>query len=189
MRMKLDSDALICQALIWLLLLGYVALVYVVAVAIASLPFGRPSLDFSPAWWQNLIGLTAIVLTFFPVYRWVRVRVRALIYGQHENPFPALVQLHQHFESTPSPYSILPTIAETIAQSLKLPFVEIKAQIPEMQSADAPLVTAVGSPPKNAAIEQVPLTYQGIAIGELRVAGMSHCRTQTFWCCTTWRDR
>jgi signal transduction histidine kinase len=170
MRMKLDSDALICQALIWLLLLGYVALVYVVAVAIASLPFGRPSLDFSPAWWQNLIALAAIVLTFFPVYRWVRVRVRALIYGQHENPFLALVQLHRHFESTPSPHSILPTIAETIAQTLKLPFVEIKAQIPETQTADAPLVTAVGSPPKNAAIEQVPLTYQGMAIGELRVA-------------------
>jgi signal transduction histidine kinase len=33
-----------------------------------------------------------------------------------------------------------------------------------------PLVAAVGSSPKHAAIEQVPITYQGLAIGELRVA-------------------
>jgi two-component system NarL family sensor kinase len=171
MKPKLDADALLSLTLIWLLVIGYVTLVYVVVLAIGMPhPFNTGGIEYTPPWWRNLIALILIALTFLPMYRWIRVRVRALIYGQHENPFPALVQLHQHFDSTPSPHSILPTIAETIAQTLKLPYVEIKAQIPETQGASVPLVTAVGSAPKNAAIEQVPLTYHGIAIGELRVA-------------------
>ena len=43
-------------------------------------------------------------------------------------PILQLAQLSQHLESTSSPHAILPAIAETIAQTLKLPYVEIEAQ-------------------------------------------------------------
>jgi two-component system NarL family sensor kinase len=170
MSIRLDSDALLCQALIWLLLVGYIVIAYVVVVAAVSLPFDDLGFDFSPTWWQNLVALTPIVLTFLPVHRWVRGRVRELVYSYHENPYPVLIQLNQQFDSTPTPEGILPTIAETIAHTLKLPFVEIKAQIPELQGGDVQLTTSFGAPPKNTAIEQVPLTYQGMVIGELSVA-------------------
>jgi signal transduction histidine kinase len=170
MQSRLDRDALLSQALLWLLLVSYVVLVYVVVVAIATFPFGNGGLDFSPIWWQNLLALILIVLSFLPVYRWVRIRVHELVYSHPENPYPALAQLHQHFESMPSSQSILPTSAETIAQTLKLPFVEIKAHIPEIQSGSQPLIAVVGNPPKNAVIEQVPLSYHGTMIGELCVA-------------------
>lgn len=170
MRMKLDSDVILCQALIWLLLAGYIAIVYVAMSAIVLLPYGYPDFNFSPTWWQNLIALTPILLTFLPVHRWVRVRVRELVYSHPENPYPALIQLHEQFDSTISPANILPTIAETIARTLKLPFVEIKAQIGETNPPQAPFVIAFGEPPKNAAFEQVPLSYHDMQIGEMRVA-------------------
>ena len=170
MRIRLDSDVLLCQALIWLLLAGYIVIAYVMVVAAVSLPFDDLGFDFSPTWWQNLVAVTPIVLTFLPVHRWVRGRVRELVYSYPENAYPALMQLHQQFDSTLLPQNILPTIAGTIAHTLKLPFVEIKAHIPELKGGDVQLATAFGSPPKNAAIEQVPLTYQGMVIGELNVA-------------------
>jgi signal transduction histidine kinase len=146
------------------------ALVYVVVVAIGTLPFSDPRINFSPPWWLNLLAIILIALTFLPVYRWVRASVRDLIYGQHDNPYPALAQLNQYLESTPSPQAILPVIAETMAHTLKLPYIEIEAQPADANRTDAPLVTAFGSPPKGAEITRVPLTYHDTAIGELRVA-------------------
>ena len=170
MRSKLDADALLCLLLIWLVVIGYVALVYVIVVALGTLPFSDPRVDFSPPWWLNLLAFVLIALTFLPVYRWVRASVRELIYGQHENPYPVLAQLNQYLESTPSPHAILPIIAETIAHTLKLPYIEITAQPADANRTDAPLVIAFGSPPKGAEIECMPLTYHDTTIGELRVA-------------------
>ncbi len=170
MRRKLDTDALVCQMLIWLLLISYMALAYVIVVAIGTLPFTDPRINFSPPWWLNLIAIAVIALTFLPVYRQVRASVRDLIYGQHDNPYPGLAQLSQHLESTPTPHAILPTIAETIAHTLKLPYIEIETRSADGNRADALLVTTFGNPPKGAEIEHVPLTYHDTTIGELRVA-------------------
>jgi two-component system, NarL family, sensor kinase len=170
MRTKIDADVLLCQVLIWLLLATYVALSYVVVLAVGTLPFSDPGVDFSPPWWLNMIAVVLIAISFLPVYRWVRAGVREFVYGQHENRYPALTQLSQRLESTPSPQTILPTIAETIAHTLKLPYVEIEAKSPGEARDDA-AITVFGKPPKEAAIERVPLVYQAVMIGELRVAG------------------
>ncbi len=170
MQRKLDADRLLSQMLIGLLLIGYVAIVYVAVVAIGVLPFNIPTIDFSPPWWLNLLAFMLIALTFLPVFRLVRVSVRDLIYSQHDNPFPALTQLNQHLKSTLYPHAILPTIAETIASTLKLPYIEIETRLPNESRTAAPPVTAFGRPLKGAAIEHVPLDYHGTTIGELRVS-------------------
>jgi len=64
----------------------------------------------------------------------------------------------------------LPAVAETIALTLKLPFVEIEAQLLDANSTGAPRLTTYGSLPKGAAIQRLPLTYYNTAVGELRVA-------------------
>ena len=170
MTRKLDADVLLSLLLIGLVITGYVALVYVLVVAIGTLPFTAPGVDFAPPWWLNLVAFALIALTFLPVYRWARRGVRDLIYGQHENPYPVISQLSQRLESSPTPHAILPAIAETIAQTLKLPFVEIEAQHLEDDHGDAPPLTAYGAPPKGAAIERLPLSYYETTIGELRVS-------------------
>jgi len=170
MRRKFDPDELLSQTLIWVLLISYIAVVYVAVVIIGTLPFSDSNIDFSPPWWLNLLALVAIAATFLPVYRRVRASVRELIYGQHENPYPALAQLNQYLESTPMPQAILPIIAETMAHTLKLPYIEIEAQPARANHTDVPLVSAFGSPPQGAEITRVPLTYHDTTIGELRVA-------------------
>jgi two-component system NarL family sensor kinase len=171
MSRKLDADALLSLLLIGLVIIAYVALVYVLVIAILSpLPFSDSAVDASPPWWQNLIAFALIALTFLPVYRWARRGVRDLIYSQHENPYPALAQLSQRLEASPSPDAILPAIVETIAQTLKLPYVEIEAHLQDGDRSDASRLTAYGSPPRGASIQRLPLTYYDRAVGELRVA-------------------
>jgi signal transduction histidine kinase len=171
MPRKPSSDALLSLLLIGLVMIAYVALVYVSVIALFSpLPFSDSAIDAAPPWWQNLIAFALIALTFLPVYRWTRRGVRGLVYGQHDNPYPALSQLSQRLESTPSPQAILPAIAETIAQTLKLPFVEIEAQFLDTGSDGASPLTSYGNLPKGAAIERLPLTYYDTTVGELRVS-------------------
>ncbi|OGO34263.1 MAG: hypothetical protein A2W35_12085 [Chloroflexi bacterium RBG_16_57_11] len=171
MTRKLDADALLSLLLTGLLVISYVVLVYVLVVAIGTPPaFRGPGPNINPPWWINLIAFILIALTALPVYRWVRRGVRDLVYGQHENPYPALAQLSQRLKSTPSPHAILPAIAETIAHTLKLPYVEIEAQLLDASRAESTRVTAYGNPPKGAAIQRLPLTYYDTTVGELHVA-------------------
>ncbi len=168
---KLDADLLLSQILIWLVLISYVIVVYVAVVAIGTLPFSKPAVDFSPPWWLNLLALMVIAATFLTVYRWVRVSVHELVYSQQDNPNPAFSQLNQYLETSSSPHDILPTIVETIAHTLKLPYVEIEIQFPVAERAGEPAVVAFGNPVKGAALERVALTYQNTAIGVLSVSG------------------
>lgn len=168
---KLDADLLLSQILIWLVLISYVIVVYVAVVAVGTLPFSKPAVDFSPPWWLNLLALLVIAATFQTVYRWVRVSVHELVYSQQDNPYPAISQLNQYLETSPSPHDILPTILETIAHTLKLPYVEIEIQFPVANRAGEPTVVAYGKPVKGASLERVPLTYQNTSIGVLSVSG------------------
>jgi signal transduction histidine kinase len=171
MTRRLDTDELLSQLLTWLIIIGYLTLVYVLVIAIATPPsFRGPGPNISPPWWINLIAFVIIALTFLPVYRLTRRRVRDLIHSQHENPYPALAELSQRIESTPSPQAILPAIAETIAHTLKLPYVEIEARLMDANTTEAYLVTAYGRPPRGADIQSLPLIYYGTTIGELRVS-------------------
>lgn len=183
MQRKLDSDVILSQTLIWLVMISYVVIIYILVVALGTLPFGIPTKDYLPPWWLNLLALVIIAATFLPVYRWVRASVRELIYSQPDHSHPALTRLNQYLESSPSPDDILPTIVETIARTLKLPYVEIvvKPYQPQMGNEPAPLnfgkalvggkQVGFGQPVKGAALERVPLIYHDISIGELRVSG------------------
>ena len=171
MKPRVDGDALLSFLLISLLSGGYVMLVYVFVIAI-GMPHQFKQLNTPPTtpWWLNLIAFLLIALTFFPVYRWVRRGVRDFIYGQHDNPYPALAYLGQRLDSTTSPQTILPAFCETMADMLKLPFVDIESQFQGADHTAKPLLASYGSVPEGAAIERIPLTYYDTTIGEMRVA-------------------
>ncbi len=112
--------------LTWLVMILDIVLIYGLVVALGTLPFGIIPDNYAPPWWMNLLAFMAIAGTFLPVYRWVRAGVRELIYSQQDQSHPAVTQLNQYLESSPSPDDILPTIVETFARALKLPYVEIE---------------------------------------------------------------
>ena len=52
--------------------------------------------------------------------------VNRLMYGERDDPYGVLSRLGQRLEATLEPHTVLPAVAETVAQALKLPHVAIE---------------------------------------------------------------
>jgi hypothetical protein len=48
MHRKLDSDVFLSQTLIWLVMISDVVIIYILVVALGTLPFGIPTEDYLP---------------------------------------------------------------------------------------------------------------------------------------------
>lgn len=166
-RRRLDNESLLYWSLLILILVSYLLLVFVLA---AAFPLHSGRFDTIIRILLNVVAAIILLATFRPICRWVQAGVRDLVYGQHESPYPALAQLNQQLESTPSPQSILPTIAFTIAETLNLPYVEIEAYQAADYRAESAATTSFGARPGGVELESLPLLYHNIKIGELRVA-------------------
>jgi len=184
---NIDTDTFLKNTLLFTLTTVYVLMLYTLVVAIAILPFADPHEMTPSAWLLPFAGHAAlldafITIVFGPnigimalatiillltaprVYQWLRIGINDLVYGQHDNPFTLMSYVHPHLETMITPQTILPTIAATIAQTLRLPFVEIEAE-----GVETLLLATFGTPPKGTEIEHVPLPYNDTKIGELRV--------------------
>lgn len=191
--LELDGDTLLKNLLHGTLLVSYVLLTFTIIVAIVALPFGDPRTAFVPPQWLwplegrfslldafvgivfgpavgiSLIAALVVFITIRRVSRWLRVGVNDLIYGQHDDAFALISQVNPHISGADLPHTILPTIAATIAQTLRLPYVEL-----ETQGSDTPVTHTFGARPKDAPLECIPLLYHDTKIGELRVAARRH---------------
>jgi signal transduction histidine kinase len=106
-----------------------------------------------------VIGLIAIL--FQPLRDRLQRAVNRLVYGERDNPYAVLSQLGKHMEATLAPESVLPTIVETIARSLKLPYVAIVLK----QEDELMVVATYGSQVERPL--RFPLVYQAEQLGEL----------------------
>src|SRR5262249_54013844 len=66
-----------------------------------------------------------VALLFHPLRQHMQRGINRLMYGERGDPYAVLARLGQRLEGTLAPEKVLPTIVETIAQTLKLPFVAI----------------------------------------------------------------
>jgi two-component system NarL family sensor kinase len=100
------------------------------------------------------------------------------MYGERDDPVTVLSRLGQRLEGTLAPDAVLPSLVETVAQTLKLPYVAIETM--NDHGSDSQPVTdsfsnGVSSPtifygtPQPDAI-RLPLVYQSETIGQLLVA-------------------
>jgi signal transduction histidine kinase len=128
--------------------------------------------------------VTAIVaILFSPLRQRLQAAVNRLMYGERDDPATVLASLGKQLEETAAPAQILPNLVQTIAHSLRLPYVaiavqratnhEIVASFPEgagERGAEAP-----GRPAALLAEQMVtlPLTYHSERIGQLLVATRS----------------
>lgn len=114
-------------------------------------------------------GLAAVV--FQPLRDRLQRAVNRLMYGPgRADPYAALARLGQRLGGTLAPEAVLPSIVETVAQTLKLPYAAISLARPAealRSGADFPVVAAYGSPP--ALSLRLPLVYQAETIGALIV--------------------
>ena len=106
-------------------------------------------------------GIVAIL--FEPLRQRLQRAVNRLMYGERDDPATVLMRLSQRLDSALAPASVLQTIVETLAQTLRLPYSAISLLDEE------PRFTAGRNLPPSELIH-LPLTYQTERVGDLILA-------------------
>jgi signal transduction histidine kinase len=153
-----DIDLVINRTLVYGALTAAVVGVYLLVVgALGVLLQARGSLVLS------LLGVGLVAIVVQPVRDRLQRAVNRLMYGERDDPYAVLSRLGQRLEATFAPEAVLPTIVETVAQALKLPYVAVTLMQDEAYTTVAEHGRVVGE------LIRLPLTYQGETVGALIV--------------------
>ncbi len=106
-------------------------------------------------------GLVAVV--FSPLRERLQRVVDRLVYGHRREPYAVISQLAQRLGSTVAPAEVLPSVVETVAGAMRLPFVAIELR----DGASTELAAASGR--RRDEVVRLPLSYQGEELGALVV--------------------
>ena len=114
-----------------------------------------------------LFAAGCVAVLFAPLRDRLQRGVNRLMYGERDDPYAVLSRLGQRLEAAFAPETILPTLVETIAQSLKLPYVAITLSHGGKFKVAAEFGHPQGKP------HSLPLIHQGESVGELLFAPRS----------------
>lgn len=154
-----DVDRIARRAVLSAALLATVTALYALIVlgASALAPGGANRL------WP-LVAAVAVALLLQPVRSRLERSVNRLFYGQRDDPYAVLSGLSQQLEGALTQETALPTIVDTIATELRLPYVAIAL----VQEGQMQIVAQQGEPAREQTI--FPLVSGSETIGELRVS-------------------
>lgn len=162
-----DINILINRALVYGALTVSVIGIYVIVVGVLGTTIqGRGNLLISIL----ATGLVAVLVQ--PLRDRLQRRVNRMMYGERDDPVTVLSRLGQRLEGTLTPDAVLPSLLETVSQTLKLPYVAIETTIDNRP--DSPPTTnflpmiSYGQPQSD--VIRLPLVYQSETIGQLVVA-------------------
>jgi signal transduction histidine kinase len=162
-----DIDILLNRALVYGTLTALVVLIYVVCVGVlgALLQSGGNFLI-------SILSTGLVAVLVQPLRERLQRGINRLMYGERDDPVTVLSRLGQRLEATLAPNAVLPSLVETVAQALKLPYVAIEASslhtVPALK-AEWRLANQHLNPDQYTLVN-FPLIYQGEAVGQLSVA-------------------
>lgn len=156
-----DIDLLISRTLVYGGLTLLVAAGYIILVGVLGVLFQAGNSLF-----LSILSTGLIAILFHPLRQHLQKTVNRLMYGDRDDPATVLSHLSNRLANTDVPGEILPTIVETIAQALKLPFVAILQESTGRLSEE--LLAEYGR--FTSETEGFSLIYQGQSIGQLVVA-------------------
>jgi two-component system NarL family sensor kinase len=157
-----DIDLIINRTLVYTALTIGVAALYGLVVGALGVLFQASSNLF-----VSLLatGLAAILVQ--PMRDGLQHLVNHLMYGERDDPYAVLSSLSRRLEGSLSPEATLPAVVETVAQALKLPYVAIALK----QEGSFKIVASYGLAGET--LVQLPLTFQGETVGQLRLSTRS----------------
>jgi signal transduction histidine kinase len=162
-----DIDLLINRTLVYgLLTLSVLGLYILVVVGLGTVFSALGNLFLS------LLATGLVAVLFQPLHQRLQRAINHLMFGERNEPYRVLSRLGQRLEEMLPAESFLPTIVETVAHALKLPYVAIlwKPE-PGLLGAESPrLAAALGTSNLSGAETRVPLVHQGEQVGELVLA-------------------
>jgi len=151
-----DIDVVINRTLVYGALSACVVGVYVLTiVALGALFQVQGNLAVS------LLATGLVAVLFQPLRSRLQRSVNRLMYGERDDPYAVISRLGRRLEATLAPDTVLPTLVETIAQALKLPYAAILLKEDEGLRTAAAYGSPRGEP------ETLPLVYQREELGRL----------------------
>jgi signal transduction histidine kinase len=163
MRYRLfDIDLIINRTLVYGALTASIVGLYVLVVGALGIFFQTQG--------NLLIALLAtgiVAVLFQPLRDRLQRGANRLIYGERDDPVEALSRLGRRLETAVPPDEVLSVLVETIALTLKLPYVAIHLTVEQEDR----IAAAYGNPTPD--LIQFPLVYQGEKIGQLVVGPRS----------------
>ena len=151
---------------IWSLFLFvfYALVVYIAAISIVGnligFDFRNDSAD--PPFWMHVTSLIPVIITAWPVQKWIRRQVAHLLAWEPGNPNHLVNQLTQQIVTAQSADRLMPTLVQQLATMLDAPYVAI-------ESNHADLSAAIGEPPNTRPI-RLPLQNGADLLGHLHIA-------------------
>ena len=114
-----------------------------------------------------VLGTLAVAIVFAPLRDGLQRLVNRILYGDRLDPYAAVTRLSQRLETAMSGTDALAEALEDVRRALRVPYAEIVVQA----TSDEHAVAFAGRAPFGPdAVVSVPLAFQGIPVGELRVA-------------------
>jgi signal transduction histidine kinase len=151
-----DIDLILNRALVYGGLTVTVIMVYVLIVGgVGQLLQARGNLILS------LVATGVVAVLFQPIRARLQRAANRMVYGLRDEPYGVISELARKLEGTLAPNAILPTIVQTVAKVLKLPYAAIELQ----QDDDLILAAAAGAPAGGTL--RIPLMYQSEPVGQL----------------------
>jgi len=171
-----DIDIIINRTLVYGFLTATVIGSYVLAVGVLG-----TLLQLQGNLLISLLATGLVAVLFQPLRTALQQAVNRLMYGERDEPYKVISRLGSRLEATLAPGEVLPAIVETVAHSLKLPYVSISLKQEDEFKIVASCGTEPGRGPGNVgaglvparladALLHLPLTYQAETIGELILA-------------------
>ena len=163
-----DIDILINRTLVYGTLTTCVVALYVlVVVGLGALLQSSGNLLIS------LLATGLVAILFQPLRERLQQVVNRFMYGERDTPYRVISRLGQRLEATLAPNEVLPTIVETVAQALKLPYVTITLK------QESEFVRAASYGIARESLIHLPLVYQNEQMGELLLAPRASGETFT----------
>ncbi|HEX6552843.1 MAG TPA: GAF domain-containing sensor histidine kinase [Ktedonobacteraceae bacterium] len=154
-----DIDLLIKRTLVYGTLTACIVGVYILVVGYLGALFRMGN--------NLLIELLAtglVAVLFQPLRERLQRAANRLLYGQRDEPSQVVSRLGQRLEATLAPDAVLPTIVETVAQALKLPYAAI------LLKRDDIFTEAASFGKRQGKLVTLPLVYQRESIGKFLLA-------------------
>ncbi len=154
-----DIHIIVNRSLVYATLTASLITLYSLSVASLSALFQSPN---NPLISFSSTGFVAVLVQ--PLHKRLQRGVNRLMYGERNDPYAVLTHLSGALETTMGVQQVLPVLARTIGQTLKIPYVAILLDANGVEQ----LATAQGTPTTD--LLSFPLVYQGELIGSLQLA-------------------
>lgn len=158
-----DIEVIINGAVVLVLGTAFAALGYTTLVVAVGHQVGRQTGGF----WLSLLATALVALAFQPLRRRVVRLANRLAYGSRAQPYEALSDFSGRLADTPSPTTLLPSVAEAAGRALSAPRATATLDVPGAEPVSATWGQDRTEP---TSLQVVPVRTDGATLGSIAVS-------------------